>query len=634
MSKSHQTPFPLDNKTFGNADGELFFELLNHTPEVILVYNSQGQIVYFNQRACDQFGIDNALRRNFYAWDLEPVLGDEKGWGERKQLLEQNSFLQFASEYSIETSSNPIPVEVNLKCFEFNQEKFYIASSRSILKRLKAERELAHSRDMLEMTGHLARVGGWDLDIVNNQLYWTQMTKEIHEVPEDFVPDFETAINFYKEGESREVIIAGMKAAMEEGKDLGELEVQLVTAKGKDLWVRAVGGVERDDAGKVVRAYGSFQDIHERKLTEIELKESYRLLEQLTKNVPGVVFQLKMNPAGQVTYPFISSGLSRLFKPRNRSEEETETLSEVLEEVIYPPDVKEVYSAIRKSAETLESFRVEFRSAEDHEMRWIESSARPEREADGSIVWYGYMQDISDRKKRRAELQRFVEVTAEQNKRLLNFTYVVSHNIRSHVANLKGILEILKSEDQEVRETFVPLMQKSVNNLDESIRNLNDIVNIQAKVSLSQKSVNLFDSVQKTVHNLRLAAQEAGLEVANRVEETFKLNTNPAYIDSILLNLVSNAIKYSSTERKPKIEVSAERNGNEVLIEVTDNGIGIDMNKYRELVFGMYKTFHKNRDAKGLGLFITKTQVEALGGRIELESEVNKGTTVRVYLYE
>lgn len=630
----HQTPVSRIDEALQKTDNNLFFELLNYTPEVVLVYNAQGKLVFINQRACQQLGLGSESCHNLNAWDLEPSLQGEKGWADRKQLLTEESFIQFASEYVVDSSDEPIPVEVNFKCFECNEGKLFIASSRSIQKRLKAERELARSREMLEMTGRLARVGGWDMDVVKGQVHWNQMTKAIHEVPEDYEPDFETAINFYKEGESRNTMIAGMTAAIQGGEDLGEVEVQLVTAKGKTLWVRVVGDVERDESGKVIRAYGSFQDIHERKLTEIELTESYRLLEQLTGNVPGVVYQLKMNPAGEVSYPFISSGLRRLFASRNRNEDETETLGEVLDEVIYKADTQVVYNAIQKSAETLEPFRVEFRPTDGYETRWIESTARPEREPDGSTVWYGFMQDISERKKRRAELQRFVEVTAEQNKRLLNFTYVVSHNIRSHVANLKGILEILKANEQEVRDTFVPLMEQSVDNLDESIRNLNDIVNIQAKVSLSQKTIALNESVEKTLLNLRLAAQDAGVSVENRVEKNFKLKTNPAYIDSILLNLISNAIKYSSKERKPSIVVSAEKTGNEILIEVVDNGIGIDMNKYRELVFGMYKTFHHNRDAKGLGLFITKTQVEALGGRIELESEVNVGTTVRVYLYE
>src|SRR5690606_2186588 len=240
----------------------------------------------------------------------------------------------------------------------------------------------------------------------------------------------------------------------------------------------------------------------------------------------------------------------------------------------------------------------------------------------------------SERRKRREELKHFAEVTSEQNKRLLNFTYIVSHNIRSHVANLLGILNILQGDDQEAKETFVPLMQDSVNNLDESLRNLNDIVNIQTQINLTSKPIELRSMVEKTILNLKLTISGAEATVHNNVPKDFVINTNAAYLDSILLNLISNAIKYRSPDRNAEVHIDVESNGHETILSVRDNGLGIDLEKHRNLIFGMYKTFHKNKDAKGLGLFITKTQVESLGGKIDLESEVNKGTTVRVYFYE
>jgi len=612
-------------------ESNFFRELLDCTHEVIIVYDKNGLVVYLNQRASEELGLSSEAAGAFSAWTIEHGMNGPESWRERMKKLENQPVIQYASEYAHAVSKDRFPVEVNMKLLHAQNDRFVIASSRNIQKRLFAERELAKSKELLEITGKLARVGGWDLDLIAGKLNWSAITKEIHEVPLDYEPDFQTAINYYKEGDSRNTIIAGMTAAIEQGRDLGDVEVELVTAKGRVLWVRVVGDVERDDSGRVIRAFGSIQDIDERKRIEIKLTESYRLLEQLTRNVPGAVYQLKMDTAGAVSYPFVSRGISRLFPDAKVSADAG--FNSVLSQLVYSGDVNKVEAALKSSAETMEPFEVEFRHKEEFDVHWLESSARPEREADGSIVWHGYIQDISDRKKRRAELHRFVEVTAEQNKRLLNFTYIVSHNIRSHVANLKGILNILESDSEDVKETFIPLMKQSVENLDESLSNLNEIVNIQAKVSITQKAINLFEVVEKTLLNLKVAARDSGVQIDNRVPEDFVFETNPAYIDSILLNLLSNSIKYSAKDRVPVIRITAVKDGNEILIEVIDNGIGIDMAKYRELVFGMYKTFHQNKDAKGLGLFITKTQVEALGGKIELESEVNVGTTVRVMLY-
>ena len=103
-------------------------------------------------------------------------------------------------------------------------------------------------------------------------------------------------------------------------------------------------------------------------------------------------------------------------------------------------------------------------------------------------------------------------------------------------------------------------------------------------------------------------------------------------VDSVLLNLFTNSIKYSSPRRKPKITVSSKKKGKNIIVDFKDNGLGINMERHGKKLFGMYKTFHQHEDAKGIGLFITKNQIEAMDGKIEVESAVDKGTTFRVTL--
>jgi signal transduction histidine kinase len=103
-------------------------------------------------------------------------------------------------------------------------------------------------------------------------------------------------------------------------------------------------------------------------------------------------------------------------------------------------------------------------------------------------------------------------------------------------------------------------------------------------------------------------------------------------MESIMLNLVTNAIKYRSPERLPVVIINAHTNYKGIVITIEDNGLGIDLERYRNKLFGMNKTFHGNEDARGLGLYITKNQVESMGGRIEVESKLNVGTKFSVYL--
>jgi signal transduction histidine kinase len=117
------------------------------------------------------------------------------------------------------------------------------------------------------------------------------------------------------------------------------------------------------------------------------------------------------------------------------------------------------------------------------------------------------------------------------------------------------------------------------------------------------------------------------------VSDDIYLDTIPAYLESILLNIISNAIKYHNPDKKPIIEIKAQKEDDFICLFVKDNGLGIDLHRYREKLFGMYKTFHNNENARGFGLYITKSQVETLGGKIEVESQPNKGSNFKIYFY-
>jgi signal transduction histidine kinase len=103
------------------------------------------------------------------------------------------------------------------------------------------------------------------------------------------------------------------------------------------------------------------------------------------------------------------------------------------------------------------------------------------------------------------------------------------------------------------------------------------------------------------------------------------------YLDSILLNLISNSIKYRSSNRAPLIKISTHIQDEYTVLTISDNGLGINLDLYREKLFTLYSRFHYHVEGKGLGLYLIKTQVTALGGKIEVESEVDNGITFRIY---
>ena len=172
--------------------------------------------------------------------------------------------------------------------------------------------------------------------------------------------------------------------------------------------------------------------------------------------------------------------------------------------------------------------------------------------------------------------------------------------------------------------------------LTETITDLNSIISIKSKSdtkALNQR-VNLREVAKKVVESLVLDIKKHNVLIENLIPETIYLNTNVSYLNSVIHNLISNSIKYSSKTRQPSITLNCNVTINTIQLTVKDNGIGIDLNKHDDKIFQLYQTFHgtQREDSKGIGLYITKTQVEALGGTIEVDSTPNQGTCFKVIL--
>ena len=232
-------------------------------------------------------------------------------------------------------------------------------------------------------------------------------------------------------------------------------------------------------------------------------------------------------------------------------------------------------------------------------------------------------------------LQHLLDVTSQQNLRLQNFAYIISHNIRSHSANLTSLVLLLsEAEDPAQKSMFLQMLCTSTEKLADTIVNLNDIVTVNSNFSKPREARALKAEIDKTLEALSALIREHQIAVDVQVPEHVTVKVVPAYLDSILLNLISNAIKYRDPARPAVIRLATRQEAGFVVLLVQDNGLGIDMGRNQTKLFGMYKTFHNNEDARGVGLFITKNQIEAMSGKIEVESVVGFGSVFSVYFNE
>ena len=178
-------------------------------------------------------------------------------------------------------------------------------------------------------------------------------------------------------------------------------------------------------------------------------------------------------------------------------------------------------------------------------------------------------------------------------------------------------------------ETFKYLIQ-AASNLEDTIEDLNEIVEVNLSDPKDFKPIDIYPLIKKNVESVLPLAKENGLEIVTDVEpKTYMIGVR-SYLESIFLNFMTNSIKYSAVDRDSYLKISAQSEGNFTTVVFEDNGLGIEMDTYGNKLFKMYQTFHSHKDARGIGLYITKNQIETMNGTIEVNSEVNVGTTFKI----
>jgi len=302
-----------------------------------------------------------------------------------------------------------------------------------------------------------------------------------------------------------------------------------------------------------------------------------------------------------------------------------------------PETDPEATAKMRKAIQNKESIKITILNYnKKKEKYWFELNITTVFDNENNFInFVGVGRDVTQRIEKEIELKNLLEVTSQQNSKLYNFAHIVSHNIRSHSSNLEMVVDIIEnSKTIDEKLSYFDLFKEGTAKLSETIEYLNEIITIQQKTNVEKITISLKDEIQKTKMALRLAIKESEISIIDTIPDNLMVKVVPAYLDSILLNLFTNAIKYKSPKRKAFLEINYEINESQTIISFKDNGLGLDLKKNGHKLFGMYKTFHGNEDAKGIGLYITKNQIEAMDGKIEVESKLDCGSTFKIFINE
>lgn len=238
-------------------------------------------------------------------------------------------------------------------------------------------------------------------------------------------------------------------------------------------------------------------------------------------------------------------------------------------------------------------------------------------------------QNITLQKRNEVEKEMLIEELTQNNIDLRQYSYITSHNLRAPLSNLLGLLKLL-----DMNEIKDPLTVQLLENFEECTIQLNDTVNdlintlvIKNNVNTNKETLELRSMLEKVIHSVQNNIVEANAVIELDIDREHCIPFNRTYLESILLNLLTNAIKYRSPKRDLKINVVTRKTDDGIKLYFSDNGLGIDLSRYKDRIFGLYQKFHGNIDSKGLGLYIVNSQIRVMGGEIDVISEVDKGTT-------
>jgi PAS domain S-box-containing protein len=266
---------------------------------------------------------------------------------------------------------------------------------------------------------------------------------------------------------------------------------------------------------------------------------------------------------------------------------------------------------------------------------WVQVSASPiwneNKKYAGSLAM---LSDITARKINEFEREKITNDLIQRNKNMEQFSYIVSHNLRAPLANILGCAELIKHGhvSNEELANITNGIVTSAQQLDEVIKDLNQILQIKNPLIEKRETVNLNEIVREIKNTIYDTVSLDNVTLKTEFDEVDKINSIKRFIYSIFYNLIHNSIKYQNPLVKPVIEIKSEQMDKGIKLTFKDNGSGIDLDKEGDKIFGLYKRFHQNTEGKGIGLFMVKTQVETIGGNIQIASELNKGTQFTIEL--
>ncbi|WP_218029058.1 PAS domain-containing sensor histidine kinase [Segetibacter aerophilus] len=599
--------------------------LLNNTEESFILLNSRLRIVTYNKAAQERSPF-------FYNVELQSGISV-------LDLISKNEIAEYISLFEQVFKGKEIEretkfVDANKVAHVYShtfrplfnsQEDIHgvFITSTEITERKKLTEEVALHSDRLKTAQKIARLGYVEFDPATKNFFCSELFYEILGVPEllDNCRQLSLLRNMVHP-DDKELVKKEIQDAIVHGKDFN-LEFRFNSKDGLTKVILAMGGSEKDEFGKTVKLRVTLQDITDSKMAILALQTLESKFKSLFENsIDGVILSkedgdiVSANPA---VCKMLGYAHSELINVKSHD--------------LLDIDSSLVANMAQVQKDTGSYIGELFLKHKKGYYVPVEVTSVLMKDGNGNCYLSTIIRDITDKKKIEGEQKALTEELLKNNQDLQQFSFITSHNLRAPVANLLSLLSLYNKDNplDEFNQLLIEKFEEATQQLNQTLNDLVNVLVIKSNPNIERETVSFTDvfiEVKKNVDNL-LYLQKGSIKA--NFSQVDQIQYSRIHLESIFLNMLSNAIRYSSPDRNPEIKITSYKTEDWVIVEFEDNGLGMDLNRYRDRLFGLYQRFHGHKEGKGLGLYMTRSQVTAMGGKIEVESEPGVGTKFKIF---
>ena len=500
--------------------------------------------------------------------------------------------------------------------------------NKSVFKKLKVTNiEIKESNERYDIVAKATSDTIWDWKIEDDSIIWNKGIYGVFGYQKEDVGS--TSKWWFDRIHPEDSLKMSVKlySFLEQKTEKWQDEYRFQCADGSYKYVFDRGFLVKDANGKPLRMIGAIQDVTKQK----EEEQRLRLLETVITQSKDAVMITDIDTSKNVipNIIFVNSAFTDM-----TGYSADEVIGKSLE-ILFgkKSDILE-FDKLRTAVQEYKECFVETISYKKNgEEFWINFSMIPVTDKEGEHShWISIQRDVTVEKEREKEREQLIRELTQNNKDLKQFSYITSHNLRAPLSNLTGLLNLIEEipiEDSELKE-IINGFSKSTHLLNETINDLVKVIIIKDNPSVQKEKLFIKDVFENVFNQLSflISSNKPILKINLEVETIFDINKS--YLESIFLNLLTNAINYREPSRQLRITIATKVEDNNLFMTFKDNGIGIDLEKNNDKIFGLYQRFHNYPESKGLGLYLVKSQVESMGGTISVDSIVGKGTTFTI----